>query len=461
MLALSTSTSMVENNRRILIVAYAGKGHINPALRFATRLLKLGVDVTFCTSLSVVQRIPEENIPQGLKFAPFSDGHDEGKLPDTPLHQFINDFETNGASAVTQIIKSSIDAGQQFDCLVYTTVIPWAARVATAQGVKAALLWCQPATVLNIYYYYFNEYQSLISSHNDNPSFPINLPGLPPLTIGDIPSFLLSSCPKEHYFLVQVMKDHIDVLKTTPTILVNTVSELETESLRAIEKLQYLPIGPLVSSNGNDSSHDSLGTDFFEKRDDSYIQWLDTQSKSSVVYVSFGTIATFKMEQLEEIANGLLETNRPFLWVIRDNDLAERLSRIEEVRKYGMIVSWCSQVEVLSHQAVGCVVMHCGWNSTVEVLVAGIPIVAFPQWSDQGTNAKMVEDVWKTGVRVKTRDGDGIVEGDEIKRCVEIVMEDEQIKINAHKWKAVTKQALNNDGPSVVNLQTFLHDVGN
>ncbi|KAM0056338.1 putative anthocyanidin 3-O-glucoside 5-O-glucosyltransferase [Helianthus debilis subsp. tardiflorus] len=407
---MQTSSGMT-GHRKILIVAYSGKGHINPALRFANRLLKMGVDVTFCTSLSVVQCIDDETIPQGLTFAPFSDGHDQGKQPNTPLQQFISDFETNGARAVAEIIVSAADIGQPFDCLVYTTVIPWVARVAHAHGVKSTLLWCQPATVLDIYYYYFNGYQSLISSNNNNPTFPINLPGLPPLTIADLPSFLLASCPKEHEFLLQIMKNHIDVLKLTtsiPRILVNTVGELETKSIRAIEKLEFLPIGPLIRSDGKDSAEYSLGMDFFEKTDDHYIEWLNTQAKSSVVYVSFGTIATFQMEQLEEMAVGLMEIRRPFLWVIRDSEQAERLRKM---------------------------------------------------WSDQGTNAKMVEDVWKTGVRVRTREGDGMVEGTEIGRCVEMVMEDEQMKTNAEKWKEVTREALNNGGSSTINLKSFLHDL--
>ncbi|KAJ0452034.1 putative crocetin glucosyltransferase [Helianthus annuus] len=447
------------SHRKILIVAYSGKGHINPALRFANCLLQTDVQVTFCTSLSVIQLIDNETIPPGLTFAPFSDGHDRGKQPNTPLQQFVSDFETNGARSAAEVISSAAHTGQPFDCLVYTTVIPWAARVAHAHGIKSALLWCQSASILDSYYYYFNEYQSLISCNNNHPTFPIDLPGLPELSIADLPSFLLASCPKEHEFLVQVMHDHIKVLKldtSIPRILVNTVDELEFDSIRAVKELEFLPIGPLIRSDGRNSSEYSPGMDFFEKTEDDYIQWLNTQPKSSVVYVSFGTIASFRMEQLEEMAIGLREIRRPFLWVIRDSNQAERVRKIAGLGKHGMIVGWCSQVEVLSHEAIGCVVMHCGWNSTVEVLVAGVRTVAFAQWSDQPMNAKMIEDVWKIGVRVRTREEDGMLEGKEIKRCVEMVMEDEQMKMNAEKWREVTREALDNGGSSTINLQTFL-----
>ncbi|KAM0038250.1 putative crocetin glucosyltransferase [Helianthus debilis subsp. tardiflorus] len=105
--------------------------------------------------------------------------------------------------------------------------------------------------------------------------------------------------------------------------------------------------------------------------------------------------------------------------------------------------------------------MHGGWNSTVEALAGGVPSVVFSQWSDQAINAKMIEDFWKTGVKVKKREGDGMVEGKEIKRCVEIVMEDGEMRRNAEKWKELARQALGNSGSSALNLQSFVDDVRN
>nr|XP_043632772.1 UDP-glycosyltransferase 75C1-like [Erigeron canadensis] len=453
---------MTTYRKKFLIVAYAGLGHINPGLRFANRIVKMGVDVTFCTSLSVVKRIDKETVPHGLTFAPFSDGHDNGRQPTTSQQQYISDFEAKGTCAVAETICSEKDAGQPFDLLVYTTVLPWAARVANAHGIKSALLWCQSATILDVYYYYCNGYQNLISSNNDNPTFPIDLPGLPPLTIADLSSFMSASSPKEYDCILPMLLDHIYVLELSPTILVNTFDELEYESIRATKKLEFIPIGPLIPLeflDEKDSSKSSLGMDFFDKPTNDYIQWLNTKDKSTVVFVSFGTIATFSLEQLEEIANGLLEIGRPFLWVIRDDEKAKRLSKIEELGKVGMIVNWCSQVVVLSHQAIGCYVMHGGWNSTTESLVAAIPTVVFPQWSDQPNDAKMLQDVWKTGVKVKNKEGVGMLEGKELKRCVEMVMGNEEMKRNAETWSALARKALSNDGSSTINLQAFLENV--
>ncbi|KAI3723400.1 hypothetical protein L2E82_34938 [Cichorium intybus] len=252
---------------RILIITYSSQGNLNPSIRFANRLIKLGASVTVCTSLSVVRRMNKETIPHGLTFAPFSDGHDDGQEPTTTLTQLISDFDTNGASAMAEIISSAAAAGQPFDHLVCNNIIPWAPRVANAHGIKSSLLWIMSATISDIFYYYFNGYQGLISDRINNPTVPIDLPGLPPLTTADLPTFLLPSHPKELNFFIGNLKGLYGDIKTPLRILVNTFNELEVESIRAIEKIEYYPIGPLIPSEfmeGKDSQSNSLGSDFFD-----------------------------------------------------------------------------------------------------------------------------------------------------------------------------------------------------
>nr|XP_043638259.1 UDP-glycosyltransferase 75C1-like [Erigeron canadensis] len=447
--------------QKILIIAFPGQGHINPSLQFAKRLLNMNVEVTFCTNSSVIRLIENQTTHHGLTFAPVSE---DARKVNSTLEEFISDFAINGTREVSKMIKSAFTTGRPFDHMVYTTIVTWAADVANTYSLKSTLLWCQSATILDLYYYYFNGYQDLITSNKNNPKFLIKLPGLPSLTISDLPTFFLPECPEEHDFVLPLFRDHIDALKKSPRILVSTFNELEIGPIKAIEKLQLLSVGPLIPSaflDGKDPLDNSFGGDLFETTEEDYIKWLNTKAKSSVVYVSFGSMSTLSNDQAEEMAIGLLESKRPFLWVIRDENKGSNLSKIDELRKQGMIVGWCSQVEVLSHQAIGCFVTHCGWNSTVEALAAGVPTVAFSQWSDQGTNGKMIEDVWKTGVRVKRKEGDGVVTGNEIKRCVEMVMENEEMRRNAEKWRDLAREAVSNDGSSIVNLQSFLDGVWN
>ncbi|KAI8003520.1 hypothetical protein LOK49_LG08G02219 [Camellia lanceoleosa] len=265
-------------------------------------------------------------------------------------------------------------------------------------------------------------------------------------------------------------KEQLDAFdaEVNPKILVNTFDALESQALRAIGKHNLIAIGPLVPSAFLDGKHPSdndFGGDLLQKSRD-YVEWLDSKPQSSVVYISFGSFFNLQLQEMEEIARGLLESNRPFLWVLRvlaDGEKQEdKLSCREKLEKQGLIVPWCSQVEVLSHPPVGCFVTHCGWNSTLESLVLGIPVVCLPQFTDQPTNAKLLEDEFKTGVRA-TKNDEGIVEGDEIKRCIELVMGDgeigEEIKKNSKKCKYLAKEAVKEGGSSHKNLRTFVDEI--
>lgn len=192
-------------NQKILIVADPLQGIITPSYRLATRLIKMGVDVTFASSFTGVKHIMDKQTTHpSLTFAPFSDGHDtdgsNSKQPTPSLQQLKLDFATNGSCAVAEIISSAAAKGQPFDNVVYSILVPWAATVAMAHGVKTTLFWCQSAVMCDIYYYVFNGYKDLISDTKNNSTIPISLPGLPPLINSDLPSVFWPSSPKEHGF---------------------------------------------------------------------------------------------------------------------------------------------------------------------------------------------------------------------------------------------------------------------
>ncbi|KAG1334239.1 putative Crocetin glucosyltransferase, chloroplastic [Cocos nucifera] len=143
---------------------------------------------------------------------------------------------------------------------------------------------------------------------------------------------------------------------------------------------------------------DSKDNDLFKPDNKGCMEWLELKPERSVVYVSFGSIAVIKKQQLEEILWGLRESGRPYPWVVRKDNREEGVEL--EDGEDGMVVEWCSQVKVLSHPSVGCFVTHCGWNSTLESLVSGVPTKGVRQWTDQGTNAKLME-MWAMGWGVR------------------------------------------------------------
>ncbi|KAG2726342.1 hypothetical protein I3843_01G103300 [Carya illinoinensis] len=464
----------MEKYRHILLVIFPAQGHINPALQFAKRLIRLGAHVTLATSISAYRRMTKNSTPQGLSFAPFSDGYDDGFKPGIDdLEDYIPAIKRSGSKTLTDLIVSSANEGRPFQFLVYTLLLPWAGKVARELHLPSALLWTQPATVFDIHYYYFNGYGDDIRKKGINPSYSLQLPGLPLLYGRDLPSFLLDL--NTHTFALPSVQEHLETLEkeSNPRVLVNTFDALEPEALRVIEKFNLTAVGPLIIPSSfldeKDPSDKAFGGDLFQDSKEYYIEWLNSKPNSSVIYISFGSLSVLAKQQMEEMARGLLDCGRPFLWVIRvkengeEEKEEERLSCREELEQKGMIVPWCSQVEVLSHPSLACFVTHCGWNSSLESLVSGVPVVAFPQWTDQVTNAKLIEDVWETGLRV-IANKDGIVEGDEIKRCLELVAgvgeQGEKLRRNAKKWKDLAREAAKEGGSSYKNLQAFVEEIG-
>ncbi|KAL0423842.1 UNVERIFIED_CONTAM: UDP-glycosyltransferase 75C1 [Sesamum radiatum] len=382
----------------VLLVTFPAQGHINPSLQFAKRLSKLGVKVTFLTSLSAIRRMTttSSTVDALIDFVSFTDGYDNGWSTDE-AQNFMSAFRNHGSKAVEDAIRAKREEGHPFTRVIYTLLVPWAGQVA---------------------------------SH-------LQIPVLD--------------------------------RENSPIVLVNTFQALEPGPLSVIDKYKLMAIGPLIPSaflDGKDPSDTAFGGDLIQKSVD-YVQWLDSKEKLSVIYVSFGSYSELSKPQMEEIAKGLIKSGRPFLWVIRGVDNSGKLEEIlscgKDLEKQGKIVPWCTQVEVLSHPSVGCFLTHCGWNSSLESLVSGVPVVSFPQWSDQTTNAKLIQDYWRTGVSVRKSEDGGLVKADEIERCLEIVTDGgergEEMRRESRKWRDLAKEAAKEGGTSYVNLKTFADQV--
>ncbi|KAF7005722.1 hypothetical protein CFC21_020829 [Triticum aestivum] len=190
--------------------------------------------------------------------------------------------------------------------------------------------------------------------------------------------------------------------------LVNSFHELETdyvEHYRTTLRRRAWLVGPVALASGS-KDEASRGTDTLSPDADGCIPWLDAKPARSVVFVAFGTLTRFSPEQLQELARGLKLSGKDFVWVISDADAAS--SDIPEgfpTASRGYIIrGWAPQVLILNHTAVGGFVTHCGWNSTLEAVSAGVPMVTWPRHADQFFNEKLVVDVLAVGVSVGAKD---------------------------------------------------------
>ncbi|CAA7037261.1 unnamed protein product [Microthlaspi erraticum] len=187
--------------------------------------------------------------------------------------------------------------------------------------------------------------------------------------------------------------------------------ELEQDSLshaREDFKLPMFAIGP--SHSNFPASSSSLFT-----QDETCIPWLDKQQDKSVIYVSFGSLAKMSRTELIEIAWGLSNSDQPFLLVVRvglvNGTIPQEL--LERLNEKGKIVKWAPQQEVLKHRAVGGFFTHNGWNSVVESVCEGVPMICLPFIWDQFLNARFVSEVWRVGMHLENR-----IERNEIERAI-------------------------------------------
>ncbi|CAK9157381.1 unnamed protein product [Ilex paraguariensis] len=452
------------NNQHFLLISLPAQGHINPTLQLAKNLTRAGARATFATTVAGLSSLTARPTLNGLFFASFSDGTEETVKDDAAdLSAYLTKVKHVGSQSLANLIHNLSSDGKPVTFLLYPYLLPWAAAVARECQVSSALLAIQSATCFAIYHRFFNGHDALFDGEKDtNPSISIKLPGLSLLTSNDLPSFLL---PTDKYYssLIPTFREHIQTLEKDPhpCVLVNSFDALEAASITAVDNMDVISIGPLVPSafsDGNDCSDRSFGCDLFRSSGD-YVQWMDSKPEGSVIYVSFGSFVALEKRQREEILKGLVEGDRPFLWVNRDGEGEEKKGCGED----GLIVPWCSQMEVLCHRSVGCFVTHCGWNSTLESLVAGVPVVGCPRMSDQMTNAKLLEEVWGTGLRAAVNE-EGMVEKEEIKRCLDTLMgggeRGKEIRQNAIKWKGLAMEAVKEGGSSHNNLKQFLKRLG-
>lgn len=242
-------------------------------------------------------------------------------------------------------------------------------------------------------------------------------------------------------------------------ILQNTVQELETHTLSALNKKQpTYAIGPV---NFYTTKISIPKTSMLSEID--CTEWLKSKPPGSVLYVSFGSFVHTNKHVIQEIARGLRLSEVYFIWAIRpmiagpieEGDILP-VGFENQVKDRGLIVPWCNQLNVLSNPAVGGFLTHCGWNSVLESVWCGVPMICFPSIYDQPTNRKLVVDDWKVGINL--RDGESL-DGEEVSEKINKLMTSNHVKNEMKKVTTILHNALLKDGSSERNLDQFLKDL--
>jgi len=249
--------------------------------------------------------------------------------------------------------------------------------------------------------------------------------------------------------------------------LVNSFSKME-EISELNSNLVYM-VGPIIQtgSDSSDESNESLS-----------LKWLENQTPNSVLYVCFGSGGTLSQQQTNELALGLELSGQKFLWVLRepskskdvdykiaaigndDNDLLKYLPHgfLERTKEKGLVVPlWAPQTKILSHTSTGGFLTHCGWNSTLESIVLGVPMITWPLFGEQRMNAVLLTEGLKVGLKIKFNEN-SIVEREEIAKVIKDLMLGEErgeIRQRIEELKDDAACALAEDGSSTRALFEF------
>nr|BAD06514.1 anthocyanin 3-O-galactosyltransferase [Aralia cordata] len=325
-----------------------------------------------------------------------SDGVPEGYVFSGKPQEDINLFLTVASDEFKRgLEKAAVDSGRKITCLVADAFLWFSGDLAEQIRVPWVPLWTSGACSLSIHVYtdLIRQTVGLGGIEGRMDEILTFIPGFSELRLGDLPGGVLFG-NLESPFSIMLHKMG-QTLPRAAAVPINSFEELDPDLMKDIKSKfkKILNVGPFnLTSPPPSSNSDEHGC----------IPWLDNQNPKSVAYIAFGTVATPPPNELVSLAEALEESGTPFLWSLKDN-FKNHLPKgfLERNSKSGKIVAWAPQIQVLSHDAVGVVITHGGWNSVVESIAAGVPVICRPFFGDHHINTWMVENVWKIGVRIE------------------------------------------------------------
>jgi hypothetical protein len=452
-----------------------GVGHLIPMVELAKHLLRHGHNVVIAVvdppdsdavSADAVARLAATNPSIAFRLLPAPPS------PNPAAHPVKRSLDTlRLANPVLRDFLLSLPA-RGADALLLDMFCVDALDIAAELAVPAYFFFASAAgdlaVFLNLPYSYPN-----LPSFKDMGETLVHSPGMPPVRAVDMP---LTIQDKES----DPTKVRMYQFRRIPEgrgVLVNSFDWLEPTALKALADGVCVPsrpaprvfcIGPLVndgekSGHGGEKQHECL-------------EWLDTQPLRSVVFLCFGSKGAFSAAQLKEIARGLENSGHRFLWAVRsppdeqnkfpEPDLERLLPAgfLERTRGRGMVMkNWVPQAEVVRHEAVGAFVTHCGWNSTLEAIMSGLPMICWPLYAEQALNKMFMVEEMKIAVALAGYE-EGMVKAEEIEAKVRLVLETEEgskLREMLVAAKKMALEAIGEGGSSKVAFAEFFRDLEN
>ncbi|CAM8899054.1 unnamed protein product [Rhodiola kirilowii] len=460
-------------------VPFPAQGHVIPMMQLAKLLHSRGFYITFVNTEFNHRRLLRSKGADGLEGLPYfqfetvADGlppSDKDATQDPPA--LCNAILNNMLEPFKELISSlnSSNCRPPVTCIVADGVMSFGIKAAEELGIPEFQLWTASACGF-LGYLSFGELENrgivpfkegLISNEILDQRVDW-IPSMPDIRLKDLPSILRTTDPEDVMF--HYLKTEVRNCLKAPRILINTFDDLELNSLEELKKQHpcIYQIGPLLQLADRyvlDTYLKSFNSSLW-KADATCLDWLSTKEPRSVVYVNYGSVTTMSHKQLLEFAWGLASSEHSFLWVVRPDVLGDESVVLpkeffEEVKDRGLVVSWCGQEQVLNHSSVGTFLTHCGWNSMLESISAGIPLICWPNYSEQHTNSRYACTDWGIGLELGCDADRG-----EIKGVIKEMMEEEkgkELRENAKKLKRKAEATIEVGGSSYNDFLKFISE---
>ncbi|GLT97539.1 hypothetical protein SLE2022_150980 [Rubroshorea leprosula] len=440
-------------SRHIAVLAFPMGTHAAPLLSFIRQISTAAPDLTFSffsTAESNASTFPTDSTLDKIKTYDVWNGLPKGYVfkgnHAEPAEYFVKALPGNFREAMDKV---TAETGKRFDCLVTDAFYWFGADMAAEMQIPWVPLWTSGPRAL------------LIHVETDKIRRHLGIEGDPEKTLDFLPDFSMiraSDLPdgvvlrNVHSPFAEMLHKMGLALPRATAVAANSFEELDpiiTNMLKSRFR-KFLNIGPFCRTLPPSFS-DSHGC----------IEWLHKQEPASVAYISFGSVVIPPPHELAALAEALEDVGSPYLWSFR-GDPEKLLPKefVERSKERGKIVPWAPQLKVLEHPSVGVFITHCGWNSVLESMVGGVPLIVRPFFGEQNLNNRFVEAVWGMGLGVEG----GILTKDVMVKALKLILSTEEgekmrKKIGVHKELAL--KAVEPNGSTTKNFENLVKIISN